>query len=124
MKKKDLPHIAERVKFWEEQDRINKAMIPRILKNHDLLTELAQQIASISKLASRSELKISSTFQKCEADSKQIQEKLRQHHSAVTHLVEQLPDYQYLSRMIFYCMISCILTMILSLLALIIAVTR
>ena len=26
------PPIAEKVRFWQEQDRINKAMIPRILK--------------------------------------------------------------------------------------------
>lgn len=34
----DRPKIAEKVKFWEEQDRINQELIPRVLKQHELLT--------------------------------------------------------------------------------------
>ncbi len=34
----DEPKIAERVKFWEEQDRINRELIPRVIKGHELLT--------------------------------------------------------------------------------------
>lgn len=36
--------IAEKVKFWEEQDRINQALIPRVLRMHDLMTRLAKQV--------------------------------------------------------------------------------
>ena len=32
------PHIAERVRFWEEQDRINQELIPRVIRQHELLT--------------------------------------------------------------------------------------
>jgi phage shock protein A len=32
------PKIAERVKFWQEQDRINRELIPRVIKSHKLLT--------------------------------------------------------------------------------------
>ena len=32
------PKIAERVKFWQEQDRINRELIPRVIKGHELLT--------------------------------------------------------------------------------------
>ena len=32
------PHIAERVRFWEEQDRINQELIPRVVRQHELLT--------------------------------------------------------------------------------------
>ena len=32
------PHIAERVRFWEEQDRINQQLIPRVIRQHELLT--------------------------------------------------------------------------------------
>jgi hypothetical protein len=32
------PKIAERVKFWQEQDRINRELIPRVIKNHELLS--------------------------------------------------------------------------------------
>ena len=33
------PHIAERVRFWEEQDRINQELIPRVIRQHELLTK-------------------------------------------------------------------------------------
>ena len=32
------PKIAERVKFWQEQDRINRELIPRVIKSHEVLT--------------------------------------------------------------------------------------
>ena len=31
--------IAERVRFWEEQDRINQELIPRVVRQHELLTK-------------------------------------------------------------------------------------
>ena len=34
----DAPRIAERIKFWEEQDRINQELIPRVIRQHELLT--------------------------------------------------------------------------------------
>ena len=34
----DAPRIAERVKFWEEQDRINQELIPRVIRQHELFT--------------------------------------------------------------------------------------
>ena len=34
----DAPRIAERVKFWEEQDRINQELIPRVIRQNELLT--------------------------------------------------------------------------------------
>ena len=33
----DAPRIAERVKFWEEQDRINQELIPRVIRQNELL---------------------------------------------------------------------------------------
>ncbi len=34
----ETPKIAEKVRFWEEQDRINQELIPRVIKQHELLT--------------------------------------------------------------------------------------
>ncbi len=31
--------ISERVKFWEEQDRINQELIPRVIRQHELLSQ-------------------------------------------------------------------------------------
>ena len=36
---KEKTGIAERVKFWEEQDRINQELIPRVIRQHELLTQ-------------------------------------------------------------------------------------
>jgi len=36
---KGVPKIAEKVRFWEEQDRINKELIPRVIKLHELFTQ-------------------------------------------------------------------------------------
>lgn len=46
MENNEMIKIAEKIKFWEEQDRINKAIIPRIFKNHNLATsrEILQDI--------------------------------------------------------------------------------
>lgn len=34
----ETPKIAEKVRFWEEQDRINRELIPRVIKQHELFT--------------------------------------------------------------------------------------
>ena len=34
----ESPNIAERVKFWEEQDKINQELIPRVIRQNELLT--------------------------------------------------------------------------------------
>ena len=33
----ESPNIAEKVKFWEEQDKINQELIPRVIRQHELL---------------------------------------------------------------------------------------
>ena len=35
----ETPKIGERVKFWQEQDRINRELIPRVIKGHELLSK-------------------------------------------------------------------------------------
>ena len=34
----DSTPIADRVRFWEEQDEINQELIPRVIRQHELLT--------------------------------------------------------------------------------------
>ena len=46
----DQPPIADRVRFWQEQDRINKILIPRVLKLHERLTDLEKRDIGISPL--------------------------------------------------------------------------
>ena len=35
----EATRIAEKVKFWSEQDRINQALIPRVIRQGELLTK-------------------------------------------------------------------------------------
>ena len=51
----ERPGIADKVRFWEEQDRINRELIPRVLKQNELLSahvasheEVRVQTASLS----------------------------------------------------------------------------
>ena len=39
----ERPSIGEKVKFWQEQDRINQELIPRVLKMQELLMQLAER---------------------------------------------------------------------------------
>ena len=34
----DSVPISEKVRFWEEQDKINQELIPRVIRQHELLT--------------------------------------------------------------------------------------
>jgi len=42
------PTIAEKVRFWEEQDKINQALIPRVIEIHEAVGRLHERTANIS----------------------------------------------------------------------------
>lgn len=42
------PSISEKVKFWEEQDKINKALIPRFLADHKQIVRLSEEMIKLS----------------------------------------------------------------------------
>jgi hypothetical protein len=44
-----VPKIAEKVRFWEEQDKINQAIIPRILELHEKVIELSKRFSNSSE---------------------------------------------------------------------------
>lgn len=66
--------IAEKVKFWEEQDKINQSLIPRVLKNHDLIKENSERTLKISE----SFLVIQNDFKFNQSKQNQIDEKINQ----------------------------------------------
>ena len=45
--------ISERVRFWEEQDRINKELIPRVIRQHELLTRHIAEHESLPEVVAR-----------------------------------------------------------------------
>ena len=55
----DRPGIAERVRFWEEQDRINRELIPRVLKQNELLS---------AHVASHEEVRVQATTMSARMD--------------------------------------------------------
>ena len=45
------PSIAERVRFWEEQDKINQELIPRVIRQNELLTKHIVEHDNLPELA-------------------------------------------------------------------------
>jgi CHASE3 domain sensor protein len=45
--------ISERVRFWEEQDRINKELIPRVIRQHELLTRHIAEHQSLPEVVAK-----------------------------------------------------------------------
>jgi hypothetical protein len=48
MSEDEIPTIAEKVSFWQEQDRINQAIIPRVMEIHESLTAVGKRQSEIS----------------------------------------------------------------------------
>ena len=47
------PPISERVRFWEEQDRINQALIPRVIRQNELLAKHIAEHDDLPELIGR-----------------------------------------------------------------------
>lgn len=45
--------IAERVRFWEEQDRINRELIPRVVRQHELFVQHISEHENLPEVAGR-----------------------------------------------------------------------
>lgn len=58
------PPIAEKVKFWEEQDKINQAVIPRIIEMNDSLKALTTQMLGVDEKIASSEARVTSALRK------------------------------------------------------------
>ena len=64
----DIPSIAERVRFWEEQDKINRELIPRVIRHNELLTKHIAEHDNLPKVASTA---ISQTLAKVKEEHRQ-----------------------------------------------------
>ena len=54
----DRPSIGEKVRFWEEQDKINQALIPRVMEMHEVVTDLHKRTANISDQIAAAEARV------------------------------------------------------------------
>jgi len=48
MSDNQTPSLSEKVKFWQEQDQINKAIIPRIIDLHEQVARITKRLAKLS----------------------------------------------------------------------------
>ncbi len=54
----ERPSIGEKVRFWEEQDKINQALIPRVMEMHEIVTDLHKRTANISNQIAAAEARM------------------------------------------------------------------
>ena len=54
----ERPSIGEKVRFWEEQDKINEALIPRVMEMHEIVTDLHKRTANISGQIAAAEARV------------------------------------------------------------------
>ena len=52
------PNIADKVRFWEEQDKINQALIPRVMEMHEAVVDLNKRTADISGQIAAAEARV------------------------------------------------------------------
>ncbi|MTI71078.1 MAG: hypothetical protein FH751_12585 [Firmicutes bacterium] len=72
MEDTDMIKIAEKVKFWEKQDEINKELIPRVIKNHKLITKISQRSLKSAEIISN----IKAQNNKLETDYKSLAKRI------------------------------------------------
>ena len=54
----ERPSIGEKVRFWEEQDKINQALIPRVMEMHEIVTDLHKRTSNISGQIAAAEARV------------------------------------------------------------------
>lgn len=91
-KLKEEISIVEKLKFWEEQDRINSSLIPRVVKMHETITELAKTVNSYSNLYAKHESRIKVEFHDKLNESRALQKSLQEQSKTLTDLAIQSKD--------------------------------
>ena len=65
--------IKDKVQFWQEQDKINQALIPRVMKLHELVTDLSQAVEGTSASIANAE---SRAVQKSREHAQEVQQEI------------------------------------------------
>ena len=93
----ERPSIAEKVRFWEEQDRINQELIPRVIRQNELLTQHIAEHDNLQQILSDTIQKaLSEQAQQYESALDTVQKQLNETHEKNTQktLAEQAQQYQ------------------------------
>ncbi len=65
------PGIAEKVRFWEEQDRINRILIPRVIRQGEVLQKLNKEHKNLPELFNR-QLALEEQFRRFERERREL----------------------------------------------------
>lgn len=86
----ELPSMSEKVKFWEEQDKINQALIPRVIEMAETLEDLSEEIAKINDRISSTEARIKQDVSKSREERlEEIEGDLRRLNRALVNLQKE-----------------------------------
>lgn len=83
-----MPEIAKRVRFWEEQERINQVLVPKVIRQHELLTK---HIEEHDNLHERFRREISTALEKLQKRACEHEEDLRRRLSAAVEKQARRP---------------------------------
>lgn len=83
----ELPSMSEKVKFWEEQDKINQALIPRVIEMADKIEDLSRELAEINDRISATEARV---LEETEEREKERAERFRKQLEELSSQVESL----------------------------------
>ncbi len=93
----EIPSIGEKVRFWEEQDRINQELIPRVIRQNELLTQHIAEHDNLQQILSDTIQKaLSEQAQQYESALDTAQKQLNETHEQITQkaLSEQAQQYE------------------------------
>lgn len=71
----DTPKIGEKVRFWEEQDRINQELIPRVIKQHELFAAHVQGHEDVQVRMAAMDARISETVEESNKNLSKLEER-------------------------------------------------
>ena len=87
----DVPSMPEKVKFWEEQDKINQALIPRVVEMRERLEDLSRELSKINGRISNTEARI---LQKKDERQKERFEKLNGRVESICGRIDDLEQWR------------------------------
>ncbi|MYC15510.1 MAG: hypothetical protein F4Y39_17445 [Gemmatimonadetes bacterium] len=97
----ERPSIVEKVRFWEEQDRINQELIPRVIRQNELLTQHIAEHDNLQQILSDTMQKaLSEQAQQYESALDTAQKQLNETHEQITQkaLSEQVENLRQEAR--------------------------
>jgi len=85
--------MAEKVKFWEEQDKINQALIPRVIEMADKIEDVSRELTEINDRISATEARVlEEAEERGKERMKQLRGQLEKLSSQVESLKSKTPD--------------------------------